>query len=198
MKNAYILDFNFIEEQNLNLNEFITLLHINENETEGVLDKRLKSLEDKGFIKIINDGSITEYVIREKGKLLLDLILIDKVHTSKEKKIIKKSVRAINNELDDFIIEYRNLWKGLKPGSMGSLEACREKMFRWMNNHPSYSKEDILKAAKMYINQIDNIQYLQQADYFIYKKNGLSEDSRLSAFIDEEEIKEDGWSSNLR
>ena len=131
-------------------------------------------------------------------KLLLDFLSIESSYSDyKEKKIIKKSNRVINEGFDEFIEEYRNLWKGLKVGSMGSPMACKEKMLRWMGENPNYSKEDILKAAKIYINSLNNYQYLQAAHYFIYKKDGKEEDSRLSAFVEEKEVDNTDWTIRL-
>ena len=192
---AFILDLNFLKEQNLSVIEFVVLLQLNGIETNMTFDNIvLNELQDKQFIKLINK----EVIVREKSKLLLDFLSIESSYSDyKEKKIIKKSNRVINEGFDEFIEEYRKLWKGLKPGSMGSENACKEKMFRWMGENPNYTKEDILKAAKIYINSLNNYQYLQAAHYFIYKKDGKEEDSRLSAFIEEKEVDNTDWTSRL-
>lgn len=190
---AFILDFNLLAEQNLSIEEYLVLIHLGNDIIYNNSDRVLNSLQDKSFIKKITNEKI---LIREKGKLLLELITIENIDSVKNKKITKKSSRVINQDLESFIKDYRNLWKGLKPGSMGSENGCKDKLFRWMQNNPEYSKEDILKAAKIYINSLDNYTYLQQADYFIYKKDLNGESSRLSAFIDEIEKKED-WTSNI-
>jgi hypothetical protein len=73
-------------------------------------------------------------------------------------------------------------------------------MIRWIKNNPQYTFEDILKAADLYIESLDgNYKYLQRADYFIYKKEGKEESSRLSAFIEEININivDSDWTSNL-
>lgn len=199
MKEAFILDLNFLKEQNLSVIEFITLLQLNEVDTGLQLDLGvLHDLQEKQFVKLIVDKFGTTQILREKGKLLLDFLSIESNYSNyKDKKIIKKSNRVINEGFDEFIEEYRNLWKGLKPGSMGSPSACREKMERWMKENPNYSKEDILKAAKIYINSLNNYQYLQAAHYFIYKKDGKEEDSRLSAFIEEKEVDNTDWTVKL-
>lgn len=188
---AFIIDFNLLAEQNLSIDEFINLIYLNND--KPVDSKILSLLQEKQFIKLTDNHEI---VIREKGKLLLELTLIDSINSVKNKKITKKSSRLINQELESFIKEYRNLWKGLKPGSMGSEQGVKDKLFRWMQNNPEYSKDDILNAAKMYINSLTSYVYLQQADYFIYKKDLNGESSRLSAFIDEKEPEKD-WTSNL-
>lgn len=199
MKEAFILDLNFLKEQNLSVIEFITLLQLNEVDTGLQLDLGvLHDLQEKQFVKLIVDKFGTTQILREKSKLLLDFLSIENNYSNyKEKKIAKKSDRVINKGFDDFIEEYRNIWKGLRLGSMGSPSACRDKMVRWMKENPSYSKEDILKAAKIYIKSLDNYQYLQQADYFIYKKDSKEESSRLSAFIDEVEVDNTDWTTKL-
>ena len=201
MKEAFILDLNFLKEQNLSVIEFVTLLKLNGSNIDLFLIEFeseiyiLEKLQEKQFIKII---TYSEVILREKSKLLLDFLSIESSYSDyKEKKIIKKSNRVINEGFDDFIEEYRKLWKGLKPGSMGSENACKEKMLRWMGENPNYTKEDILKAAKIYINSLNNYQYLQAAHYFIYKKDGKEEDSRLSAFINETEPDNIDWTVKL-
>lgn len=192
MKEAFILDLNFLYEQGITPEEFLALIYINNN--GGTTKEILISLQEKQFIKLIDQ----EVILREKSKLLLDFLSIESSYSDyKEKKIIKKSNRVINEGFNEFIEEYRNLWKGLKVGSMGSPMACKEKMLRWMGENPNYSKEDILKAAKIYINSLNNYQYLQAAHYFIYKKDGKEEDSRLSAFIEEKEVDNTDWTTRL-
>ena len=194
MKEAFILDLNFLKEQNISPEEFLVLIGLNNNLNIEHSESWFTSLEQKGFIK----RNLSEVILREKSKLLLDFLSIESNYSNyKEKKIIKKSNRVINEGFDEFIEEYRKLWKGLKPGSMGSENACKEKMERWMKENPNYSKEDILKAAKIYINSLNNYQYLQAAHYFIYKKDGKEEDSRLSAFINETEPDNTDWTVKL-
>ena len=199
MKEAFILDLNFLKEQNLSVIEFITLLQLNEIDTGLQLDLDiLHNLQEKQFVKLIIDKFGTNTIIREKSKLLLDFLSIESSYSDyKSKKVVKKSTRTISEGFDKFIEEYRNLWKGLKVGSMGSPMACKEKMLRWMGENPNYTKEDILKAAKIYINSLNNYQYLQAAHYFIYKKDGKEEDSRLSAFIEEKEVDNTDWTTKL-
>ena len=199
MKEAFILDLNFLKEQNLSIIEFITLLELNEIDTGLQLDLGvLYNLQEKQFVKLIVDKFGTTQILREKSKLLIDFLSIESNYSNyKEKKIIKKSNRVINEGFDEFIEEYRNIWKGLKLGAMGSPSACKEKMLRWMGENPNYTKEDILKAAKIYINSLNNYQYLQAAHYFIYKKDGKEEDSRLSAFIEEKEVDNTDWTTKL-
>ena len=194
MKEAFILDLNFLKEQGISPEEFLLLIHLKNNNIGNLFQDQFHDLEKKQFVKIIDN----EIILREKSKLLLNFLSIESNYSNyKEKKIVKKSNRVINEGFDEFIEEYRNIWKGLKLGAMGSPSACKEKMLRWMKENPNYSKEDILKAAKIYINSLNNYQYLQAAHYFIYKKDGKEEDSRLSAFIEEKEVDNTDWTTKL-
>lgn len=190
---AYILDFNVLAEQNLSIEEFLVLIHLDDELYNNSM-RVLKPLEEKQFIKIINDEKI---ILREKGKLFIELISIEKLSSTKNNKQTVKSDRLINVELDSFINDFRNKFKGLKPGSMGSEASCKMKMYRWMKENPSYTPEQILKAADIYIKSLNNYQYLQRADYFIYKKDGKEESSGLAAYIDEIEV-DDDWTTNLK
>jgi len=190
---AYILDFNVLAEQNLSIEEFLVLIHLDDELYNNSM-RVLKPLEEKQFIKIINDEKI---ILREKGKLFIELISIEKLSSTKNNKQTVKSDRLINVELDSFINDFRNKFKGLKPGSMGSEASCKMKMYRWMKENPSYTPEQILKAADIYIKSLNNYQYLQRADYFIYKKDGKDESSGLAAYIDEIEV-DDDWTTNLK
>lgn len=194
--NAYILDYSILAEYDISINEFIFILSEYRQEKIEYSEELLNSLQNKQFIKINKEENTI--ILREKSKLLIEFLQIENIESAKNKKVVKKSSRFINNELDGFVDEYRKLWKGLKVGSMGSESSCKEKLYKWMTEHPKYSKEDILKASKIYLKSVDNYQFLQQADYFIYKKDAFGESSRLSAFIDEIEndVHED-WTTNL-
>jgi len=192
MDKAYIIDLNLFKEQNITLKEFVCLLSIY-NKEDDLEDKHLLSLQEKNYIKILQD----ENVIREKGKLLIEFLTIDSIGSINNKKTVKKSSRAIDSDLENFVDKYRELWKGLKPGSMGSTNGCREKLQRWMLENPKYSIDNIYNASKAYIKSVDDYKYLQQADYFIYKKDAFGEQSRLSSFIDEDASVESDWTKKL-
>ena len=81
---------------------------------------------------------------------------------------------------------------------MGSPQAVKDKLTKWINNNPQYSFDDILKAADMYIKSVNNPTYLQRADYFIEKIEKGVATSRLSAFIEEiDNHTEDDWTNEI-
>lgn len=188
------LDSELIKEKSLSFEQIIVLIKIKNNinlyEEEKLL---LKDLESNLFIKIITNQ---KNVLRQKGLLLLDEMSSLKLDKTNDKKV----TITYDKEFIEFIIEFRNKFKGLKPGSMGSMGACMAKMKRWIESNPNYSKEEILKATDNYLSSLTSYNYLQQADYFIYKKESNKEESsRLSAFIDELEITpEENWTINLK
>jgi len=197
MSKSLLLDFKTLKEQGLSIEEFLFLYSRYKKEIININTEvvDISKLESNLFIK-----SKEKLELRQKS---IDLIKFLEVETSNSfkdnKKIIKKSKRVINSLVEDNIHLYRDKWKGLKPGSMGGLQSCKEKLTRWITENPEYSFDDILNAADLYLNtEGRNTKYLQRADYFIFKKDGKEESSRLSAFIDDLDGGDDeDWTSNL-
>ena len=211
MNKQIILDAEVLAKNNLSINEFLCLLKIYFSELNEDIDyedlyTHYQSLESKKFIKITikeeNDIKSIKYILREKSKVLIENSFTDKKVSVKKDSIKKKlSQRFINDAVEEGIAEYRSKWRGLKPGSMGSPKNCKDKLKRWMLENPEYTFDDILKAVSIYINQFNgDYRFLQQADYFVFKKDGKEESSRLSAFIDEIDLvgkNNDDWTNTL-
>ena len=199
MSKSLILDFKVLKEQDITIEEFLKLYSVYSKETiylvPDMLD--LEKLEKNLFIKIINN----KIYLREKTIKLIDFLTIETDYSfnTQKKKTVNKSKRVISQEINDRVNEFRSKWKGLKPGSMGSLKSCKEKLSRWMKENPEYSFDDILKAADLYLGtEGANLRFLQRADYFIFKQDSHREEmSRLSAFIDEIDVNEEDWTTNL-
>lgn len=199
MKKSLIIDFKLLNKLEISYTSFLFLYNLYRNETIFNIDiseQDIDNLEKKKYIKIISSNKAQ---LRNSAIELIELLLIEVENQVNKKKSIKKSDRLILKDIEDNLNEYRGKWKGLKPGSMGSLKACRDKLFRWLKENPEYTMKDVLRAADIYINSINNITYLQQADYFIFKQaNNREESSRLSAFIDEGELIDDNWTNTLK
>jgi hypothetical protein len=207
---SIVINFKLLESEKISLNEFLCLLKIYFNNDNVNIDYNdqysdYQSLENKKYIKIINKkvNEKTEviYTLRERANILLEKSF-NESNQIPEKVTKTVSEKYANSVIDDRVREYRNLFKGLKRGSMGGPEACKAKLIRWLKNNPSNTMDDVIKAASLYIRTLSgNYNYLQQADYFIYKKNGKDETSKLSAFIDEldnDDFVEDGWTDTLK
>ena len=198
MNKSLIIDFELLNNLDISVNEFLYLYNIYTDFNIINLDSDMvdnDKLENKRLIKVYNNS----LVLRQDGINLIEMLLIDNNKSIKEEgKNIKKSDRIIEDEVNTNIKEFRELWRGLKPGSMGSLQSCKDKMKRWIKANPEYSFDDIIKAAKLYLNtEGRNIRFLQRADYFIYKQsNNREEESRLSSYIDDT-AETDDWTSKL-
>lgn len=199
------INFKVLENNELSINEFLCLLKIHLSNNGVNMDYEdlysyYQSLEKKKYIKItvsvINDERKIKYNLREKANLLIKTLFKDDKKVSK--KVVNKQLETL---VTDNINAYRSLFKPLRRGAMGSPEGCKTKLIRWFSNNPNYTFEDVVNATKLYIKEFNgDYRYLQQADYFIYKKDGKDEMSRLSTYVEEldnNETVDDDWTSNL-
>lgn len=206
MKESLIINFQLLKELSLSTSDILYLYNLYKNKEVFdiiLLPSDLVNLQNRQFIKIVetDDKGNCKTVLREQSKILLKKVIVDyDSKYSKEKKVVK-SKRLIENEIGERISDYRNLWKGKKAGSMGSAKSCKSKMIRWMEENPEYSFDDILKAARIYLDEEGrNTRYLQRADYFIFKQSGhKEEESRLSAYIEEiDNDPSEDWTSQIK
>jgi hypothetical protein len=136
-------------------------------------------LESRGYLKL-NGDKISEYEVRQKFLNILKL-------SENEAKVA---------EVDSWINEYRELFKGKKPGSMGDRDGVLRKMKKFLETYSEYTKEQILTATKFYIQtQAPSYKYLMQADYLISKEDGIGGvKSKLLSTLDE--MKDGGFAIN--
>jgi len=104
-----------------------------------------------------------------KQKIIGDILTIE-VKISEE--ITRQDIENKMSEIEDFVKEYRLLFKGKKEKAMGDSHACPFKMALFMLVYPQYSQEDIINAARKHIesNKANNYRYMRRADYFIFKQ----------------------------
>jgi len=180
-----------------------------ELESECSLTETLKHLQDHKYIKIIDYENLA-YSLRQKG---IDFVKqVDKTFKEiqvevKEKpghiltKADKVDVKSVASNVNEWLEDYRNLFKGLRPGSKGDKGACLNKIVRFYQEYPEFANKDIImRATKKYIEgeAHQNYKYLQRADYFIFKLTGKEETSRLASFCDEvDEIEDTGMTQML-
>lgn len=106
------------------------------------------------------------------------------------------------NLTDDlsWIEEYRDLFKKANTGRAGLCSdslSVTSKMKRFQIQF-GYSKDQILQATKDYIKDTDP-SFIQEADYFIFKKDGKKneERSKLAAWCEISEAPESVYTLNL-
>lgn len=180
------INVDHVEELDLSLNQVMCLYKIKYPSIKyNGLFSDFEKLESKKYIKIIIGAQGVSYVLRSKSDILLENMTSHyKIEQEESPKKITR--RKANILIEENLQNFRNKWKGLSPGSMGAKKSCKEKLTRWIKENPEYSFEDILKAVDIYISSFNgNYKYLQRADYFVFKKDGREESSRLSAFIEE-------------
>lgn len=136
-----------------------------------------------------------------------DLMRKDMIYMNDNKIVLTQTGKSILNQLnndpdvevsDDFVDRYRRMFSRASigvPGKMGDRNAIEKKLEVFMSEH-SYTEEQILQATQEYVDsqRKDNYQYLQQADYFIYKQDAMKiNKSRLAEWC--EQLGEDtrGW-----
>lgn len=160
----------------LNFHEFLILAFYEYLQIKDlpITDETLFELEEKGYIKVIDD---TNFDLRAK---------------SLEFKAEELGENPSSSNLD-WIDEYRLLFKNKTnaTGIMGGKTQCSKKMLDFIKKNKA-TKDEILGATELYLDSLQDVRYLQQADYFILK-NG---NSRLEAFL--EEYRDSGSNSKIK
>ena len=97
----------------------------------------------------------------------------------------KKFFKDVKVSSEEWIQEYRQLFKGIKPRSMGDPNACLKKMDKFLSVYPQYSKKQILAATENYIRSTEPT-YIMQADNFIFKtgRDGIATSRLISTLED--------------
>ena len=139
---------------------------------------------------LTSEGKMTD-----KGKRLLieytDSLSILEGKGRKSNKHVDDAI--LEAKISDFIEEYRKLFKGKKPGSMGDLQGCKDKMLLFYKEYSDYADRDtILAATKKYIKSVNDYTYLKHADYFIYKEDKNKQRTSMLASMCEEVQLSDG------
>lgn len=166
-----IYDEKKLENFKITPNQLLILNKIDNNEDIELFFKKsnisildLQYLIRKDFLILKNKFELfTEIELSKLGKDVLSVIF--------EKKT--------SNELE-WLEDWRNGFGELKSGAKGSKQGCYKKMNTFLKKFPNITIEQIFQARDLYFNKLDNIKYLQQADYFI-EKNGTS---RLEQYIE--------------
>lgn len=202
----FTVNMKVLSDNNITINEFMTLMKIHQNDkgvefNYNITPDIIKNLDEKNLVKLVEkDNKIIKCKLREKSKILIINSLENNTKINNILDNNTKSNRSINQDIEEHIDIFRNKFKNTKPGSMGSKKNCILKLQRWMKENPEYCMKEILKAVDLYIRSLNrDYRFIQQADYFIFKKDNKEESSRLSAFIDEIEFSvEEDWTNTLK
>lgn len=137
----------------------------------------------------LKDDLETKGVVDVEAALLYLLALENGLDVSKIK-ISKADILRINafdevtEEVQLRYQEYRDLFKGLKPGAEGDKQAVIRNLIKFIKGE-KYTFDEILKYTQEYIDsKFGELKYIRQADYFLYKTINGTKTSTLREFID--------------
>lgn len=175
-----------LKENSLSVSELFTLAGLYNVKFEEYVDQgTFENLESKGFLDIKR----FQTKLSNQGLELIRRLttLNGRFNTKRTNLVHMMEAPKESNVSDDFVRKYRSLFKGTKVGAMGGEKGVKHKLERFMEEYPKATEEIILEATRRYINNLNDYRYIQQADYFIYKRNNITHDetSNLSAYVDE-------------
>lgn len=140
--------------------------------------------------RVINTVNIAKIVERDYSNKILVWNI----------KLFKSELEPVDENWDWVNTEYRQLFKNINPNRAGDKAGTLNKMKKYFSLHPIIRKDEIIDAAKMYI-QLEIVNqskenYLTSADYFISKQLDGVKQSKLDMYI--EMIREQGSNNDGR
>lgn len=124
------------------------------------------------LIKKMNVAGI--YSIDAKGSLIWNHSLFDNL------------VPVVNDKWDWVEKDYMSMFAEVNKTRKGNKKNCLERMKKFFTSDPDLTKEEVLGATRLYINQVSDPQYLKTSHYFIYKQDkDKIEISELESWIEE-------------
>jgi len=164
------LDIKLLVEAKLTPNSYVYLYYLVHKMLNPItMDINLKSLESKGFIKIMEN----KIIARNKAVKLVE----------GEPYVYQEEVYRV----EEWIQEWRELFpKGIKSGGhlvRGSKQGCTKKMKAFVNKTKDVTKDKIFRATSRYLSERRSARYsyCKVADYFI-SKDGMS---MLESYIEQ-------------
>lgn len=157
--------FQKIQRYSITPNQCMILFAFNEGVTPS-------TCEAADMLALFEEGYITkEKSITPQGKKII--VTLDNYFTVNKKKTTKQLLGksgALN------IDQYRNIFpKGKLPSGVPARNNVKilTENFRWFFVEYDYTWEEVIKAAKMYVNeyQKNNYLYMQNSQYFISKQD---------------------------
>lgn len=199
-----IIDLNYLKILNININQLLTLIKIYFTSKKEYFDYEI-DIHDINFLRenkyiFVEENKTIKYHLRDKGNIIINKII--EFNNNETIEIEKIKEEEVIDNFSDKVKQFRLKFNGLRTGSMGTLGSVKSKLKRWMEDNPKVTFNQILEAVDLYIDSLNgNYNYLQRADYFIYKQNNKKEeDSRLSIFIDElnKEPENSDWTTEIK
>lgn len=137
----------------------------------------------KIYFEINEDQPISQEVITKVNFLKI---------VEKEGEIVKWNIPLFSNNpiIEDmsWIEEYRNLFREVKPSSIGSRTGVYTKMGKFLKNNPTVTPDQILQATEIYVDELKtggSTQFIMNADNFISRQDtDKTMKSRLELYLE--------------
>lgn len=84
----------------------------------------------------------------------------------------------------DWVKQYRELFRKVNKTRGGTLKACEDRFRKFFFENPGVTVEEVRLATKMYINSVNDPEYITSAHYFISKGKGVDKVNSLEAWIE--------------
>jgi hypothetical protein len=85
----------------------------------------------------------------------------------------------------EWLKRYRDVFTAVRSDKGGSKSGVTIKMKKFFAANPEVRAEDVIDAARLYVEQNPNADFIQQADYFISKSaNTINQTSRLEQYLE--------------
>lgn len=148
-----------VVENNIDHKKILWLVELQYGLHSGLFDwneDEISQMVEEGLIKMSPVGYVpTKPILQQQS-------------TSTPKEIV-----VDEESVESWIGEYQKIFKAAKNGTMGSKSVCIKKMKRFMAENPEYTKDVILRATQLYIDEcVQNDQYARHPQYFISKQEG--------------------------
>jgi hypothetical protein len=166
----------------IDFQEYILLYSLHTKDTDIICDYHdIEPYTSYILTNLTNKQLISRIVENNRSISLEDLYSNNLRLTSKGELIFKEFVKSApsNEKLVPYkvawIEEYYDLFpKGIKSGGFyvrSSIQDCSNKMFKFLNDNPQFTKDIILEATKSYIKDCEarNYDKMKLAPYFIVK-----------------------------
>lgn len=185
------INIDSLVKSTLTIDQYIILLLIHKKEFKAVEALVLRQwgytdhkygeiyelLQANGWMKINGDNCPKDCIVREKFLQLLN--------------------EETDMDIASWVDEYRNLFKGKKPGALGDKELCIKYLIQLLTERPDVSKEDIMKATAYYVSTCakDGYKYLMQSNYFLSKMDTTVNEIKHPILTYLEETKDESFTT---
>lgn len=139
-------------------------------------------IEESLFNKLIKNKIIERDYQNEK--IVVNIPIFDFEEQTLNLNEKDEKILLLFEEIENRIDEYRGMFKGIRPKSIGDKKQCLDNLKAWVLKNPNYSFEDILRATRFYIENTET-KFISNADNFIFKYDSFGKPvSSLSTILE--------------